>query len=76
MERSLHHVLGKLDALRAELADLSFALERRGRHDAADVANTLSARVCELRDELFSPVRPPVADSNVVAAMPTTATTD
>lgn len=42
----------KLAGLRAEFVDLAFALERRGRLDAADVAMTASARVGELCDEL------------------------
>jgi len=40
----------KLAGLRAEFVDLAFALERRGRIDAADVAMTASARVGELCD--------------------------
>lgn len=35
----------RLDALRAELADLAFDLETQGRHDAADVANLLGLRL-------------------------------
>ena len=41
----------KFDALRAELADLAFTLECRGRRDAADVTMEIAARVAELRDE-------------------------
>lgn len=48
-------MLGRLDDLRAELADLAFALERRGRLDAADVANAASARIGELREEFAAP---------------------
>jgi hypothetical protein len=44
--------LEKLDALRADLADFAYQLDRRGRADAADVANTLAARIAVLRDEL------------------------
>jgi len=44
--------LEKLDALRTDLADLAYQLERRGRADAADVANALSARVTAIRNEL------------------------
>ena len=44
--------LKKLDELRTELVDLAFTLERRGRHEAADVALTTSARVGEIHDEL------------------------
>lgn len=36
-----------LDALRTELADLAFELERQGRRDAADVVMMLDARLCE-----------------------------
>lgn len=42
----------KLRGLRVELADLAFALERRGRLDAADVAGAVAARVGELLAEL------------------------
>lgn len=41
----------KLAGLRAEFVDLAFALERRGRIDAADVAITASSRVGELYDQ-------------------------
>ena len=41
----------KLAGMRAEFVDLAFALERRGRIDAADVAMTASARLGELCDE-------------------------
>ena len=44
--------LEKLEALRTELVDLAFDLERRGRLDAADVAITTSVRVSELCEEL------------------------
>ena len=44
--------LKKLDELRTELVDLAVTLERRGRHEAADVALTTSARVGEIHDEL------------------------
>ena len=44
----------KLAALRVELVDLAFTLERRGRLDAADVALAASARVGELCDEFAS----------------------
>ncbi|MDB6093318.1 MAG: hypothetical protein JWM32_880 [Verrucomicrobia bacterium] len=42
----------QLDALRAELVELAFALDRRGSAEAADVAITTSAKVEELRAEL------------------------
>ncbi|MBL9210222.1 MAG: hypothetical protein JNL92_07120 [Opitutaceae bacterium] len=45
-------VLGRLDALRVELADLAYLLERRGRRDAADLAVAVSARLGEIHDEL------------------------
>lgn len=41
----------KLATLRVEFIDLAFALERRGRIDAADVAMTASARVAELCED-------------------------
>ena len=46
-------VVEKLDHLRTELVDLAFALENRGRVDAADVAMMTSARIEELREELL-----------------------
>ncbi len=48
----------KLDALRTELADLAFTLERRQRHDAADLARAVSARLGEFSEELRGDVRP------------------
>ena len=50
-------MLGRLDALRAELVDLAYLLERRGRRDAADLAVAVSARVSEIHDEFAA--RPP-----------------
>jgi len=47
-------ILKKLSDLRAELIDLAFTMDRRGRLDAADVAMTASARVGELCEE-FGP---------------------
>lgn len=41
----------RLAALRVEFVDLAFALERRGRIDAADVAMAASARMAELCDD-------------------------
>jgi hypothetical protein len=51
------YLLARLNALRTELADLAFTLERRGRLDAADLAVTVSARVAEICDE-FIPAQP------------------
>jgi len=51
MER-VTDMLGRLDALRTELAELAYGLERRGRLDAADLAVAVSARVGEIHDEL------------------------
>ena len=45
-------VLRKLHGLQTELAELAFALDRRGRAEAADVAIALSGRLGELCDEL------------------------
>lgn len=45
----------KLAALRAELSDLAFDLDRRGRHDAADLAAGIAARLGELADEQARP---------------------
>ncbi len=47
----------KLNALRAEFADLAFALERQGRRDAADIANQLGGRLAEFAAE-FDPAAP------------------
>jgi hypothetical protein len=44
-------ILGHLDALRVELVDLAYALERRGRRDAADVALAVAGRVGEIHAE-------------------------
>ena len=42
----------KLDALRTELADLAYDLERQGRVDAADVVMQIDTRVRELAEEI------------------------
>ena len=42
----------KLAALRAELVEQAFVLERQGRLDAADVAVATSARIAEFCAEL------------------------
>jgi len=44
--------LDRLDALRVELADLAYTLDRRGRLDAADLAVAVAARIGEIHDEL------------------------
>lgn len=41
--------LKQLEALRAELADLAFVLERRGRLDAADITRVILSRLAEWR---------------------------
>lgn len=46
--------LEKFDALRTELTDLAFILERRGRVDAADIATAISARLAAWREEWAS----------------------
>lgn len=61
----------KFDALRAELADLAFALERRRQLDAADVAMLLHARVGEIRDELAPSENPADFPAEGVAAVET-----
>ncbi len=38
----------RLHALRVELHDLAFEYDTRGRHDAADLATTIAARLDEL----------------------------
>lgn len=48
-----HPCLDQLDALRAELADLAYLLDSRGRADAADITHTIAVRVAELRDNLL-----------------------
>ena len=45
-------VLEKLHGLRTELVELAFALERKGRLDAADIALSTSTRLADLHDEL------------------------
>ncbi|MBI5425639.1 MAG: hypothetical protein HZA32_16290 [Opitutae bacterium] len=49
---------GRLQRFRSELADLAFALERRGRIDAADVVNAIAARVAEIEAELAVTAEP------------------
>lgn len=44
-------LLARLDGLRTELADLAYELEGRGRLDAADVVNSIAARMDEIQDE-------------------------
>lgn len=51
-------VAGRLQRFRGELADLAFALERRGRIDAADVVNAIAARVAEIETELAVVAQP------------------
>lgn len=51
VDRSPAPLREKLDALRVELSDLAFDLDRRGRHDAADLAVSVAARLGELADE-------------------------
>lgn len=63
-------VLTKLDALRAELGELAFALERRHRPDAADVANLLSDRLRELCDEIAANHPPAVPASVAIRSLP------
>ena len=46
-------LLGKLDELHGELVELAFVLDQQGRHEAADVATTVGARLSELRDEFW-----------------------
>lgn len=45
-------VLAKLAALRTELVEQAYALERQGRLDAADVVITASVRLAEICAEL------------------------
>lgn len=61
-------VQARLDALRTELADLAFELERQGRRDAADVVMMLDARV----RETFGPL---AAGERGVATIPASAAT-
>jgi hypothetical protein len=70
MPAHLEHPAGeRLRRLQAELADLAFALERRGRLEAADVAMTASARVEELCDELESIAGPVCDDARLRASV-------
>lgn len=59
-----------LDALRTELSDLAFDLERQGRRDAADVAMMLHARLREIAEERSA--AHPFSHSPAVLAGPTT----
>lgn len=47
--------LAKLSVFRAELAEIAFSMDRRGRAEAADVALMASARIAEICDELQPP---------------------
>jgi hypothetical protein len=52
--RAEESLLERLDALRDELVELAYALELRGRAEAADVASGTAAKLGELRAE-FDP---------------------
>ncbi len=52
-------VLAKLAALRAELVEQAYVLERQRRLDAADVAITASVRLAEICAELEAGERHP-----------------
>jgi len=60
-------MLGRLDALRIELADLAYTLDRRGRRDAADLAVAVSARIGEIHDECAAGAAGPGRPSASVA---------
>ncbi len=49
-----HRAVERIEGLRAELADLAFALDSQGRRDAADVAHLLRGRLADLNRELAS----------------------
>jgi hypothetical protein len=70
MTGQAHLLLERLDALRTELADLAFTLERRGRLDAADVAITVSARVGELCEEFGPTCQEPMLEPEIRTALP------
>ena len=53
-----HQILDRLDALRVELVEQAFALDRAGNLPAADVVMMTSARVAELRQEFFDEPAP------------------
>jgi hypothetical protein len=57
MSRALRSLTAQLSALSAELRDQAFALDTRGRHDAADLAATLARRLEELHAD-GAPSRP------------------
>ncbi len=58
-ESSAAPVLAKLAALRAELVEQAYVLERQRRLDAADVAITASVRLAEICAELEAGKRHP-----------------
>lgn len=41
-------LIAQLEALRAELSDLAFSLEKKGRHESADVVISVALRVNEM----------------------------
>jgi len=45
--RSSRQLIRRIARLRTELVDLAYALDIKGRHDAADVTLTVSARLAE-----------------------------
>jgi len=56
-------VAARLDALQAELAELAYALDRRGQPEAADVAVWAAGRLAGLRADLSRPPVPSGVDS-------------
>jgi len=66
--RATGPVQTQLDALRTELADLAFELERQGRRDAADVVMILDERL----REAFAPLAAAECD---VETVPTSSAT-
>lgn len=54
-------LLGRLQRFRSELAEMAFALERRGRIEAADAVNAIAARLAEIESEGATDSRPEVS---------------
>jgi hypothetical protein len=60
----------RLDALRSNLADVAFGLERRGRIDAADAVMEISARIDALCAEDDAATTPPPSRSPALPSLP------
>lgn len=64
-------ILARLDALRVELVEQAFALDRAGNLSAADVVMMTAVRVAELKQEFSDePARPVNECANTLSLCP------